>query len=191
MDFDWSLLTRPDVRSLVLGQLGFSWTELAGRLEGLDDDEYRWAPAPGALSVARRTGTTRRAVGAGEWVAEWPAGPDDPGPRTIAWLVTHLTEVFTERWDWTFGEHRLRRDDLTVHPAAAAGVAALTDVVQRWERDVAGLDAADLWTVGLSQATEIDASAPFAHLVLHLNRELVHHGAEITVLRDLYRVRGA
>jgi hypothetical protein len=27
--------------------------------------------------------------------------------------------------------------------------------------------------------------------VLHLNRELVHHGAEITVLRDLYRASSA
>ncbi len=28
---------------------------------------------------------------------------------------------------------------------------------------------------------------PMAALVLHINREALHHGAEIAVLRDLYR----
>jgi hypothetical protein len=30
-----------------------------------------------------------------------------------------------------------------------------------------------------------------AALVLHINRETIHHGAEVALLRDLYRVRGA
>jgi hypothetical protein len=30
-----------------------------------------------------------------------------------------------------------------------------------------------------------------AELVLHLNREAIHHGAEICLLRDLYRTTGA
>jgi hypothetical protein len=32
---------------------------------------------------------------------------------------------------------------------------------------------------------------PMAALVLHLNRETMHHGGEIGVLRDLYRAAGA
>ena len=71
----------------------------------MTDEEYLWQPVPGALAVVRRTGTTRRVTRAGEWVAEWPRGgtewtrgDDDPGARTIGWLVTHLVEVFTERW---------------------------------------------------------------------------------------------
>jgi hypothetical protein len=31
--------------------------------------------------------------------------------------------------------------------------------------------------------------APMASLVLHINREVIHHGAEIALLRDLYRWR--
>jgi hypothetical protein len=27
-------------------------------------------------------------------------------------------------------------------------------------------------------------------LVLHIHREVIHHGAEIALLRDLYRARG-
>jgi hypothetical protein len=30
-----------------------------------------------------------------------------------------------------------------------------------------------------------------AELVVHINREVMHHGAEICLLRDLYRATGA
>jgi len=30
---------------------------------------------------------------------------------------------------------------------------------------------------------------PFADLVLHIHREAIHHGAEVALLRDLYRRR--
>ncbi len=31
---------------------------------------------------------------------------------------------------------------------------------------------------------------PLAALVLHINREALHHGAEIALLRDLHRAKG-
>ena len=34
-----------------------------------------------------------------------------------------------------------------------------------------------------------DAEAPMAALVLHINREMIHHLAEIALLRDLYTHR--
>ena len=33
------------------------------------------------------------------------------------------------------------------------------------------------------------AEASMAALVLHINREAIHHGAEVALLRDLYRAR--
>jgi hypothetical protein len=30
-----------------------------------------------------------------------------------------------------------------------------------------------------------------AELIVHINREVMHHGAEICLLRDLYRATGA
>ncbi len=66
-------------------------------------------------------------------------------------------------------------------------VAGLRREVDRWRAGVDGLPDDGAFAVGLSQATEIDAQAPFAHLVAHMNRELVHHGAEIMVLQDLHR----
>lgn len=54
---------------------------------------------------------------------------------------------------------------------------------------IAALDEEQAHTVGLSQATELDAAASFGHLVLHMNRELIAHGAEIMALRDVYKAR--
>jgi hypothetical protein len=31
--------------------------------------------------------------------------------------------------------------------------------------------------------------APMAELILHIHREVIHHGAEVALLRDLYRSR--
>jgi hypothetical protein len=33
------------------------------------------------------------------------------------------------------------------------------------------------------------AEESYAALVLHINREVIHHGAEVLTLRDLYRNR--
>lgn len=187
-DFDWSVLSVPTPLAVVRGQLGFSWLELAGRLATLTQAELEWEPGPGALRVVRR-GEERspRTLGPGEWVMEWPAGHDSPQPRTVAWLVAHLTEVFVERWEWTFGDHARRRDAVEFSGEVGPAVAGLREAVERWRADVDALPEDEVFTVGLSQATEIDAQSPFAHLVAHLNRELIHHGAEIMVLQDLHR----
>lgn len=187
-EFDWSILTVPTALAVVRGQLGFSWLELSDRLATLTQAELEWEPGPDALRVVRRESErTPRTLGAGEWVMEWPEGPDSPQPRTVAWLVAHLTEAFFERWEWTFGPHERRRDAVTFSGEVGPAVAGLRHEVDRWRAGVDGLPDDGAFTVGLSQATEIDAQAPFAHLVAHMNRELVHHGAEIMVLQDLYR----
>ncbi|MET3975145.1 DinB family protein [Cellulosimicrobium sp. BE325] len=187
-EFDWSILSVPTALAVVRGQLGFSWLELSDRLATLTQAELEWEPGPDALRVVRR-GAERapRTLGAGEWVMEWPEGPDSPQPRTVAWLVAHLTEAFFERWEWTFGPHERRRDAVTFSGEVGPAVAGLRREVDRWRAGVDGLPDDGAFAVGLSQATEIDAQAPFAHLVAHMNRELVHHGAEIMVLQDLHR----
>lgn len=191
-EFDWGLLEVPSPLAMVRGQLEFSWLELRDRLAALTQHEMHWEPGPGALRVVRR-GRERspRTLGSGDWVAEWPGVPDSAQPRTIAWLLAHLTEVFFERWEWTFGDRRRRREDVEVSGDLDEAVAGLTRWVEAWRSGVAALGEDDVLTVGLSQATELDARAPFGHLVLHLNRELIHHGAEVCVLQDLYRAREA
>jgi hypothetical protein len=198
VDFDWSLLEQQSALAMVRGQLGFSWLVLAQRLDGLTDEEWSWEPSSSAWSVRRRAEAEARPdradhlLGTGEWVVEWPRDDgSDPRTRTISWLVAHLTEAVFERYEFTFGPHERRRDSLSFAGNAAAAVAALTEQVEAWQSAVAGLSEEQVMTIGLSQATEIDQAAPFGHLVLHINRELIAHGAEIMVLRDLYAARAS
>jgi hypothetical protein len=160
---------------------------LSGRLTALTDEQYFWRPGREALTVVRRQYAGNfRAQGSGEWVSQWPDEPDHRGPRTIAWLIAHLTELFFEHWEWTFGESRQSRTDITLHGSARDAVAWLTHWVDAWQESIAELDEKQAMTVGLSQATELDAVEPFGHVVLRLNRELIHHGSEIMTLQDLH-----
>lgn len=52
------------------------------------------------------------------------------------------------------------------------------------------------WDAGVRELSDADLENPPAvgperfpmeGIVLHVNRELIHHGAEISLLRDLYR----
>jgi hypothetical protein len=60
--------------------------------------------------------------------------------------------------------------------------------VEAWQDGIAALADGQVATIGLSQATALDAEEPFGHVVLRLNRELIHHGSEIMTLQDLYGV---
>jgi hypothetical protein len=43
---------------------------------------------------------------------------------------------------------------------------------------------------GLARPCEF-VDEPLSTLILHINREVMHHGAEIALLRDLYRAKFA
>jgi DinB superfamily len=71
---------------------------------------------------------------------------------------------------------------------AAESLAQLDGVYAQW---IAGVRALD--TAGLSRPcgpSEVQygnpADLPLVSLVLHISREVIHHGAEIALLRDLY-----
>ncbi|MCB1299982.1 MAG: DinB family protein, partial [Tetrasphaera sp.] len=57
-----------------------------------------------------------------------------------------------------------------------------------WLAGVRGLDDTGL-AQGCGAAEGPWADLPMAALVLHINREVIHHGAEIALLRDLWRAR--
>jgi len=57
-----------------------------------------------------------------------------------------------------------------------------------WKAGVAALGEAGL-REQVGPAEGPFRESPFAELVLHINREVIHHGAEIALLRDLYRAR--
>jgi hypothetical protein len=178
---------------LILGQLEFYWdTHLRPRLEGLTDDEYLWEPVDGCWSL--RPG----ADGALEMDEAEPA-PEPPPVTTIAWRMVHIgRDVLGVRARSFFGPHEGLEDahmwDLRLWPdplpaTAADAIAMLESSYRHWCAGVRALDAEAIERpLGPKGAWFADFS--MAALVLHLNREVMAHGAEICLLRDLYRAEG-
>ncbi|WP_446039187.1 DinB family protein [Streptomyces sp. SID1121] len=193
----------------LLEQFDFACERLVGRLAGpvmdsgdgtetevgaLTDAEYLWEPVPDCWSVRRRTaGPGARATflaGAGEWgrdAASYPH-PWPPPFTTLAWRLSHLSEMLTLRADHTAGRRVLTRDDHPVPGDAASAVAAFEDGAAAWRKALSSADDAALDTVGYCTYPHgSDAEEPFVDIVWWVNQEVLHHGAEIALLRDLYR----
>jgi hypothetical protein len=170
-------------------QLDFHYRRMVRpRLDGLTDEEYLWEPAPGSWSVRPRAeATSSHAAGAGALVVDFAWPEPDPTPvTTIAWRIAHVV----------VGCLAART---AAHFAGAPADYATWTFAATADEALAQLDTAyDAWTAGVESLGEDGlarpcgpaeghfAEAPLADLVLHINRELIHHGAEICLLRDLH-----
>ncbi|WP_329123605.1 DinB family protein [Streptomyces sp. NBC_01353] len=164
----------------------------------LTDEEYLWEPVPGCWSVRRRTdGPGPRATvltGVGDWGrdATPPPHPTPPPFTTIAWRLSHLSELMTLRADHTDGSHSLTRDDYLISGDVASAIEAFDAGAEAWRKALLSVDDKALDTVGLSTYPHgSDPEDPFLDVVWWVNQELLHHGAEIALLRDLHRERPA
>jgi hypothetical protein len=176
----------------LLEQLTFHWQGLVRpRLEGLTDDEYHWEPVEGCWGIRRREdATSPMPAGAGDWVADFAFPEPEPAPvTTIAWRIAHLVVgVFGMRNASHFGGPAVEYESHRYAGTAAEALAQLDDGYRRWVAGVAALDDAGLATpVGPAEGPF--AAFPYTTLVLHIHREVLHHGAEVLLLRDLYRNR--
>lgn len=158
-------------------------------LHGIGDEEFFWEPCAGCWTVHRRSEPrVASADGAGEWVIDYEIPPPDPAPvTTIAWRTVHVAAVNYLYWDYAFGP-ATASFDLEMPSNAADAVAwlaasqpPLIDALQ--SLDDGGLDQPRLANWG--------ETLPARQLFKILITEQVHHGAEISLLRDLYRNRAS
>lgn len=153
---------------------------LVGRLEGMTDEEHGWKPAPDAWTVLD-DGTVEH--------ANAMSRPDPAPLTTISWRLWHLANenmsgfaargwgvepaVPIDRWFATAEESR-------------------ANVRAAWQRLRAGVVAkGEANQELLGPAWGPFAEATYDGLLLHVLDELIHHAAEVGMLRDLYRVRSA
>jgi uncharacterized damage-inducible protein DinB len=168
MTVDWS--------RLIIEQAQFHWdVHLWPRLAGLTDEEFFWEPAPNSWSVHTEPD--------GVVVADtaWP--PPDPAPvTTIGWRINHLIDNYGRRANHYFGT----TVPDTVPGTAAAGLAQLELSYRTWIDTVSALDDDEIQAPLGPKGGEFAVDA-MAALIVHVAREGIHHGAEICLLRDLYR----
>jgi DinB superfamily len=185
---------RTDRVGLLLDQHESSVGISRDRLAGLTDEEYFWEPVPDCWSVRRR-GETRSpdAFGPGDWLLDWDRGRPQPEPfTTIAWRLGHLISMYVDRWEWTFGSRSIDPEVATdFTPSADKALAALWEHADRFAASVAEMTDEQLDIPGYGQFPYgLDPQLPFVSIVWWMNRELIHHTAEVALLRDLYLRRG-
>jgi hypothetical protein len=160
----------------LVDQLDGHWTaQLRPRLDGLTDDEYFWEPVRDCWTV-HRDGTV-----------DFAYPPPEPAPvTTIAWRLAHvIVGVLAVRAHAHFGGPPADYASWTYATDAATALRQLDGAYRSWIEGVRRLDDAALARpVGPAEGPY--AEKPMATLVLHINREVIHHGAEIALLRDLY-----
>lgn len=157
-------------------QLDFHWQgALRPRLEGLTDDEYFFEPVPDCWTVHRDGGI------------DFAYPPPQPEPfTTIAWRMAHIIiGVFAARTHSHFGGPPADYQTWDYATDADTALRQLDDAYAGWITGVRGLDEADL-AKPCGPAEGPYADEPMITLVLHINREAIHHGAEIACIRDLY-----
>jgi hypothetical protein len=105
---------------------------------------------------------------------------------TIAWRIGHIVMgCFGMRNATHFGGPPVDYETFEYAGTAAQALRQLDDAYAAWIAGVRGLDAEAL-ARPCGPAEGPFAEYPMATLVLHINREVIHHGAEISLLRDQY-----
>lgn len=119
---------------------------------------------------------------------EWAWTPSAEQPKiSIRWRLSHIVETLTETRNWLWLGVEEPAGGLTTLPRSAAEAWAQAESAYLMLRSV-------LSSPQLHLDAEIGAAAgPYAtstrrSFLLHLTDELVHHGAEAALLRDLYPV---
>ncbi len=155
---------------------------LLKRLEGLTDTEYRWEPVAGCWNVRPDSASP------GGWTVDYPQTPPDPAPfTTIAWRLLHISDGNSVYWEHAFGPGLRNFRDLAPHGDAAGAVKYLAESQRLVTAALAEMDDERLDEMRPTHfAVEWPARRVFAVLI----DEQVHHGAEVALLRDLYRNRG-
>jgi hypothetical protein len=179
MDVDWN--------AELVDQLEWYWQhQLRRRLNGLTNDEYFWEPVTGCWTLSRR-GQSRAPIslGPGEFTMDYAMPSHDREPvTTIAWRLAHLIIVFTSMTASHFGGRPWSSVSFSGTPKGA--LRQLDDAHDLWVTGVRSLGIEGLARPQGPTSPPEYAGAPMAKLVLHTNREVLHHGAEVCLLRDLY-----
>jgi hypothetical protein len=181
VDVDWN--------AELVDQLEWHWQhQLRPRLDGLTDDEYFWQPVPGCWTVSRRSESSApMSFGAGEFTMDYAEPPYDREPvTTIAWRLAHLIQVLGPPTAAHFDDPPADHSAVDFSGTAQGALRQLDDGHDAWVNDVRRLGVEGITRPQGAISPPEYAAAPMAKLILHIHREVIHHGAEVSLLRDLY-----
>lgn len=176
--------------------MSWHWeNQLRPRFEGLTDQDYFSEPVAGCWNV-RPSGEAGPAyegavtAGSGDFVIDFAFPMPEPAPFTsIAWRLSHvIVGVLGQRNADHFSGPECSYPTHAYAGTAAEALVQLDAAYSRWMAGVASLGENGL-DDPCGETEGPFAQATMAELVLHIHREIIHHGAEIALLRDLYLAR--
>ena len=172
------------IKDELIGLSQAAYKRLRGRLDGLTDDEYFWEPVAGCWTIRPRD--------SGAFVPDFSVLPPGTPPfTTIAWRLAHVTDILGETRNATWlGLEPEAPDDLTAEPTAERALARLEQAHDRWERYMEAVTD-DALGRKLGPIARRFADGTGVGFVLHQIDEVIHHGAEVALLRDWYRAAHA
>jgi DinB superfamily len=150
------------------------------RLGGLSDSEYFWEPAPACWTIRVDQDGTATVSGQSDH--------ELPGFTTVAWRLWHLISCYgsgrNEQWlrGTDDGGSEVR---CSPRPRAAAACEALDSAGHWWHELLSSLSEADL-SQPLGPIAGPYGESDKASFVMHQIDEMIHHGAEVALLRDLF-----
>ena len=155
-----------------------AYDRLCSRLEGIGDEEYLWAPAPVCWSVLNEPEGTRFEFGL------LVGGPASAPPTTIAWRLVHIIDLLKEdRCAIVLGLKPVANAHARwITTSSAEAIAYLELSYETWRDYLTRTDPDALGTK--------PAQGPWPTrmtFVNHIIDELIHHAAEIGVLRDVWQ----
>lgn len=170
--------------ALIESRLRYSFTRTRMILERLTDDEFFWEPVERCWSI-RPHADVEHGWGAGDWQSEdsFPA-PEPPPITTIGWRLVHLaawTDIYRS-FAFEDGTESLLRMDV---PGTAAAAVAWLKLAQ--DRFVDALAQVAPSALDEPRPAHWGEQVPLSVLVGLIEIEHTHHGAEISLLRDLHR----
>ncbi len=180
-DRDWNRTLRE--------QWEFHWNhQVRPRLDGLTDEEYFWSPAPDAWNIWPHGASTAPVqAGSGDFTIDFAFPEPVPAKfTTIAWRLGHvIVGVLAMPNAANFGAPAASYQTWEYAGDAATALDQLDAQLDTWLTGVRNLGDAGLHT----PAAPMDflPDPPMADLILHIQRELIHHLSEVCLLRDLYQ----
>lgn len=163
-----------EVRDVILTSMDRMFGQLMERLDGITDVEYLWEAVPDSWSVRSNDGIA---------VADGAGNRDiDPAPvTTIAWRMWHIAIDCLD--DYT---RRFNGDDSTATAVWTLDSREAISILHAKWNAYRELIAGREWWQELGDDWESWSQSCVADMAMHASNEIVHHAAEIALLRDLY-----
>jgi hypothetical protein len=119
---------------------------------------------------------------------DWASPEPVPAPfTTIGWRATHIGFFLNMRANHRFGDGTLNPGNAHWPGSAAEALTCMDGGFHAYRAGVEAVADADLDVPAQGPPGYIDTRFPLALNIQHITLELIHQGAEISLLRDLYR----